>query len=50
MILNGGYRDTEGTLVSIDEEKFLGNVKIDNGPHTGRTVSIPYEDFSKLYT
>jgi len=49
MIVNGGYRNAEGTLMSIDEEKFKGQVKLNNGMYSGRTVSLPYEDFSKLY-
>lgn len=48
LILNGPYRDTEAVLEGIDEKNFSATLTLDSGQQKGRTVSVAYEDFSKL--
>ncbi|XP_034292540.1 DNA/RNA-binding protein KIN17 [Pantherophis guttatus] len=49
LILNGGYRGNEATLLSINEKSFSATVLIQSGALKGRTVDgVPYEDISKL--
>ncbi|NXX26063.1 KIN17 protein, partial [Nicator chloris] len=49
MVLNGGYRRSEGILESINEKRFSVTITIDSGPLKGRRVEdIQYEDVSKL--
>ncbi|NXX25036.1 KIN17 protein, partial [Nicator chloris] len=49
MVLNGGYRRSEGILESINEKRFSVTITIDSGPLKGRRVEdIHYEDVSKL--
>ncbi|KAL8222352.1 UNVERIFIED_CONTAM: hypothetical protein K2H54_075795 [Gekko kuhli] len=48
LVLNGGYRGNEATLVCINEKTFSATILIESGPLTGRQVEgVPYEDISK---
>ncbi|KAL8222551.1 UNVERIFIED_CONTAM: hypothetical protein K2H54_077411 [Gekko kuhli] len=48
LVLNGGYRGNEATLVRIDEKTFSATILLESGPLTGRQVEgVPYEDISK---
>ncbi|KAG8138459.1 hypothetical protein E2320_004357 [Naja naja] len=49
LILNGGYRGNEATLLGINEKSFSATVLIESGALKGHQVDgIPYEDISKL--
>ncbi|XP_032077352.1 DNA/RNA-binding protein KIN17 [Thamnophis elegans] len=49
LVLNGGYRGNEATLLGINEKSFSATVLIESGALKGRQVDgIPYEDISKL--
>ncbi|XP_070610555.1 DNA/RNA-binding protein KIN17 isoform X1 [Erythrolamprus reginae] len=49
LILNGGYRGNEATLLGINEKSFSTTVLIESGALKGQQVDgIPYEDISKL--
>ncbi|XP_015278084.1 PREDICTED: DNA/RNA-binding protein KIN17-like [Gekko japonicus] len=48
LVLNGGYRGNEATLVCISEKTFSATILIESGPLKGRQVEgVPYEDISK---
>ena len=47
LVVNGKYRGEEGTLVSLDIDKFCAKVKL---KEDGKITTLPYEHFSKLYT
>ncbi|XP_058046838.1 DNA/RNA-binding protein KIN17 [Ahaetulla prasina] len=49
LILNGGYRGNEATLLGINEKSFSAMILIESGALKGRQVNgVPYEDISKL--
>ncbi|KAK3265777.1 hypothetical protein CYMTET_25569 [Cymbomonas tetramitiformis] len=47
-VVNGGYRGEIAKLVSVDMDHFCANLCISGGGNDGRTISVAYEDFSKL--
>ncbi|KAK6746198.1 hypothetical protein RB195_012360 [Necator americanus] len=47
-IVNGAYRGSVGKLESLDQDNFCVNIRISEGPLSGRSVQVPYEDASKL--
>ncbi|XP_013381345.1 DNA/RNA-binding protein KIN17 [Lingula anatina] len=50
LVVNGAYRGSEATLLSINEKKFSCSIKIVAGPLKGREVDgVQYEDVSKLH-
>ena len=48
LILNGIYRGRKAILKSIDIDRYAVNLRIEDGPDKGKTVSVPYEDASKI--
>ncbi|KAK5849055.1 hypothetical protein PBY51_008729 [Eleginops maclovinus] len=48
LILNGPHRETEALLEGIDEKNFSATLTLTSGHQKGKTVSVAYEDFSKL--
>ncbi|KAK1906264.1 DNA/RNA-binding protein KIN17 [Dissostichus eleginoides] len=48
LILNGPHREREALLEGIDEKNFSATLTIASGLQKGKTVSVAYEDFSKL--
>ncbi|XP_010778069.1 DNA/RNA-binding protein KIN17 [Gymnodraco acuticeps] len=48
LILNGPHREREALLEGIDEKNFSATLTIATGLQKGKTVSVAYEDFSKL--
>eukprot|EP01117_Protostelium_nocturnum_P011395 TRINITY_DN4132_c0_g1_i1.p1 TRINITY_DN4132_c0_g1~~TRINITY_DN4132_c0_g1_i1.p1 ORF type:complete len:415 (-),score=141.75 TRINITY_DN4132_c0_g1_i1:21-1265(-) len=49
LIVNGAYRGEQAILLSIEESSFRSQVRIETGPFTGKTISLPYEDISKVH-
>lgn len=48
MILQGQYKGTQATMLSIDENKFKASVRLKEGRQAGKVLSTDYEDISKL--
>ncbi|XP_037033423.1 DNA/RNA-binding protein KIN17 [Bradysia coprophila] len=49
-VLNGAYRGSKATLLSLDQDNFCVTIEIAAGPLKGRVVkSVQYEDVSKLF-
>ena len=48
MILQGQYKGTQATMLSIDEDKFKASVRLKEGRQAGKVLSTDYEDISKL--
>ncbi|XP_067024921.1 DNA/RNA-binding protein KIN17-like isoform X2 [Acropora muricata] len=51
MVVNGAYRGSVASLVSLDEKSFSVTVELQKGPNRGKRIEkIPYEDICKLDT
>lgn len=49
-VVNGAYRGSIASLISLDERNFCVTIEISTGPLKGRRLDkIQYEDISKLY-
>jgi len=49
-VVNGAYRGTTATLLSIDISKYCAQIRLENGLKSGRIVDgILYEDICKIY-
>ncbi|GLI58405.1 hypothetical protein VaNZ11_000107 [Volvox africanus] len=48
LVLNGPYRGSRGTLLSIHMAKYQAQVKLMSGSYRGKEVWLEYEDISKL--
>ncbi|KAG4074109.1 hypothetical protein HA402_014314 [Bradysia odoriphaga] len=49
-VLNGAYRGSKATLLSLDQDNFCVTIEIAAGPLKGRVLkSVQYEDVSKLF-
>jgi DNA/RNA-binding protein KIN17 len=48
LVVNGAYRGSSGILLSIDVDKFMAEVRLESGGHTGSVISFPYEDICKV--
>ena len=49
-VLNGGYRGSLATLLSLDEDNFCVSIEIASGPIKGRIINnVQYEDISKIF-
>ncbi|XP_050433368.1 DNA/RNA-binding protein KIN17 [Adelges cooleyi] len=50
MIVNGMHTGREAELIKLDQDNFSVDVKLKNGPATGKTVTqLPFEDICKLH-
>lgn len=50
LVVNGAYRGSKATLVTVDERNFCVTIEIASGTLKGRVVNnVEYEDISKLY-
>merc|ERR1712244_182143 len=47
-VLRGKYRNCIGTLISLNEQKYAGNIELCLDHRNTKVVSIPYENFSKV--
>ena len=48
LVVNGAHRGMTAKLVSINVDAFTASVRLDGGPHAGRTVEAEYEEVCKL--
>lgn len=49
-VLNGAYRGSKASLLSLDQDNFCVTIEIAAGPLKGRVVkNVQYEDVSKLF-
>lgn len=49
-VVNGAYRGTTATLLSVDVAKFCAQIRLENGLKSGRIVDgVQYEDICKIY-
>lgn len=47
-VLNGLFKGSRGSLLSIDTTRFQAHIKLNDGPDRGKEAWLEYEDISKL--
>mmetsp|Transcript_9036 Transcript_9036/g.29674 ORF Transcript_9036/g.29674 Transcript_9036/m.29674 type:complete len:394 (+) Transcript_9036:49-1230(+) len=47
-VLQGRHRGRKATLNAVDMDRFEAKLRIADGHFAGETITLPYEDFSKL--